>query len=318
VVDRLRNGLAILAAMAFVVPPAAAVDVEGTLAALQSLRASYARSPQGLPIAFDHALTAWQRSPRSLVLSGDRIPGEPDPYVMTHPLFWFTHADGTVLLVDAGLRPAEAASFGRSQEWVGADAPRCDPGALTRIPAEAIRAGVFSHLHVDHLDGLNALCAPGRPVPIRLSPEQESSEERFEARGRALLDELETEGCVVRQPFALVGSGLEAPEVGGFRGIHRVAVPGHTPGSQLIVAFVSAGGPEPRAIVIAGDVVNHRFGYRHDRPKPWWYRKLLVREDDEQQASNRRLLARLEQEGFEIWVNHHLDVPPDAPGVPCE
>lgn len=314
-----RLGVLAAAAMAIgCAEPTPAPDPEGTLAALRSLRAAYERSPEALPVAFDHVLTAWQRAPRGLVLSGEPTPGEVDPYVMTHPAFWVTRADGGVLLVDAGLRPAEAASFARSMEWLGADAPRCGRAALSRIPAAAVQASVFTHLHVDHLDGLRALCEPGRPIPVRPSPEQLSSDERFEKAGREQLEAMEAEGCVVREPFALGEGDPAAPELAGFPGVHRVAVPGHTPGSQLIVVFLAASPEPPRALVIAGDVVNHRAGYRHDRAKPWWYRKLLVREDDALQAHNRALLAQLAQEGFEILVNHHLDAPSGGSGVACE
>jgi glyoxylase-like metal-dependent hydrolase (beta-lactamase superfamily II) len=96
-----------------------------------------------------------------------------------------------------------------------------------------------------------------------------------------------------------------------------VAVPGHTPGSQIVVGYLASPDGPVRAVVIAGDVVNHEAGLRHDRPKPWWYRRLLVREDDALQARNRALLVRLARDGFEIRVNHHVPVPSGTAEAPC-
>ena len=296
--------------------PARGVEGETALKALVALRSGYAQNPDALPTRFEMNLTAWQTSPRRLVLSGDRTPGEEDPYVMTHPLFQFRWASGRVLLVDAGLEPGSARAFGRPSEFLGADPIRCGRDAFAAVSPASVRATVFTHLHVDHLQGLRALCRDGVRIPVRLSPEQRTSEERFEAAGRDELAEMTESGCVAEEAWAVEGDG-EAPALAGFPGLHRVAVPGHTPGSQMLVGFVRTADDSLRAVVVAGDVVNHRAGFRHDRAKPWWYRKLLVREVDDLQAANRKLLARLDQAGFEIWVNHHVAVPEGLIGSPC-
>jgi len=310
-----RLGIALAAAL--FAGSARALDVDGTVAALRSLRASYERSPAGLPVRFDLSLTAWQATPRGLVLAGDRTPDEEDPYVLTHPIFRFVWADGGVLLVDAGLSPGEAVGFGRATRWLGAGLVACGRDAFAGIPPASVRGTLFSHLHVDHVDGLRALCREGAAIPVRVSPEQRASGERFERVGREALDELTRAGCVREEPWEVTGEGLAAPGIAGFPGIHRVAVPGHTPGSQIVVGYLASPRGPPRAVVVAGDVVNHRAGLRHDRPKPWWYRRLLVREDDALQAANRALLARLARDGFEIQVNHHVPVPEGAPETPC-
>jgi len=305
--------LALLAAA----PGARAVDVGATVAALEALRDRWAGDPSALPVSFETRLTAWQTAPRGLVLAGDRTPDEEDPYVMTHPLFLFRWADGTSAVADAGLAPEDARGFGRASEFLGADATVCGEAPFAGIDPATVRAAVFSHLHVDHVKGVAALCRADAPVPVRISPEQEASDERFEASGRGELLALAEAGCARVEPFDLVDEASVAPGLAGLPGLHRVTVPGHTPGSQLIVGFVHDGAGPPRGVVVSGDVVNHRAGIRHDRPKPWWYRRLLVREVDELQAENRHLLARLEAAGFEVQVNHHVPVPEGTKGVPC-
>jgi glyoxylase-like metal-dependent hydrolase (beta-lactamase superfamily II) len=294
-----------------------AVDIDATVTALEALRARWSADPSALPSSFETRLTAWQEAPRGLVLSGDRTPGEEDPYVMTHPLFLFRWADGTTAIADAGLPPEKARGFGRASEFLGAEKTVCGQAPFAGIDPATVRAAVFSHLHVDHLQGLAAVCREGAPVPVRVSPEQSASDERFEASGRDELQEMVESGCLRQEDFALEDEDSAAPGLAGLPGLHRVAAPGHTPGSQLVVGFVRREGAAPRALVIAGDVVNHRAGIRHDRPKPWWYRRLLVREDDDQQTRNRHLLARLEAAGFEVLVDHHLQVPEGTPGVAC-
>lgn len=295
-------------------PPA--VDVEAVVETLETLRADAARSADALPVAFETRLTAWQEAPRWLVLSGDRTPDEVDPYVMTHPLFAFRWADGTRLVVDAGLAPDGARAFGRPSELLGAERTVCGADAFAGLDPASVRAAVFSHLHVDHVQGLEVLCGGGTRIPVRVSAEQRGSDERYEAQGRETLEALEAGGCVEIAPLATRGGG-PAPGLSGFPGIHRVAVPGHTPGSQLVVGFVRDGAEGVRGVVVSGDVVNHRAGFRHDRPKPWWYRRLIVREVDALQARNRQLLARLDRRGFEILVDHHLEVPSGAEGEAC-
>jgi glyoxylase-like metal-dependent hydrolase (beta-lactamase superfamily II) len=309
--------LAMALAVTLLAGGAGALDVDGTAATLSSLRESYARSPAGLPLRLEHSLTAWQTTPRALVLAGDRTPGEEDPYVLTHPIFRFVWADGGVLVVDAGLSPREAAGFGRTTRFLGADPIVCGRDAFAGVAPARVRGALFTHLHVDHWDGLRALCRDGAVIPVRVSPEQRASDERFERLGREGLDALARDGCVREEKWRVSDGTPAAPGIAGFRGIHRVAVPGHTPGSQILVGYLASPAGPVRGVVVAGDVVNHRAGLRHDRPKPWWYRRLLVREDDGLQAASRALLARLERDGFEVWVNHHVAVPTGVAQTPC-
>jgi glyoxylase-like metal-dependent hydrolase (beta-lactamase superfamily II) len=301
--------------------PPPGVDVDAVVETLETLRADAARRPDALPVAFETRLTAWQEAPRWLVLSGDRTPDEVDPYVMTHPSFAFRWSDGSRLVVDAGLAPEGARAFGRPSELLGAEKTVCAADAFADLDPTSVRAAVFSHLHVDHVQGLEVLCAGGTTIPVRLSAEQRVSDERYEAQGRETLETMASDGCVALAPLATEGGG-PAPGLTGFPGVHRVAAPGHTPGSQLVVGFLPAedgagGGGAVRAVVVSGDVVNHRAGFRHDRPKPWWYRRLVVREVDALQARNRQLLAELDRRGFEIRVDHHLEIPPGVEGEPC-
>jgi glyoxylase-like metal-dependent hydrolase (beta-lactamase superfamily II) len=119
---------------------------------------------------------------------------------------------------------------------------------------------------------------------------------------------------VKREPWSVTDAGAAVQALGGFPGAYRVPVPGHTPGSQIVVAFVASPGRAARGVVIAGDIVNHRLGFARDVDKPLWYRWLIVREDAEQQAERRALLHALDAAGFEILVSH--DLPGAESGLP--
>jgi glyoxylase-like metal-dependent hydrolase (beta-lactamase superfamily II) len=260
-----------------------------------------------LPVTFRVNVTAWQESPRSLVVSGDPAPGEPDRYPMTHPVFAFEWTDGRQLVVDAGLARSEAAAFGAPADWLGGEAMHCNPSAWDALGRHGRRvaAVLFTHLHEDHVTGVLELCREG-PVEVRLSPEQQASSERFERVGREWLEDPERKSCVRRAPWRSDGEPAAVEALTDFSGVFRVAVPGHTPGSQLLVGFVAGRSGEVRSVVIAGDVVNHRAGFQRDLPKPWWYRWFIVREDEDAQRGQRARLRALDAAGFEILVNHHL------------
>jgi glyoxylase-like metal-dependent hydrolase (beta-lactamase superfamily II) len=93
-------------------------------------------------------------------------------------------------------------------------------------------------------------------------------------------------------------------EVEGFGGVGVVDAAGHTPGSQVVLAVLHAGGAT-RRLAFTGDVANHVAGIRLDVGKPPAYRALVVPEWDERLGRVRRWLRHLEQDlGFELVVAH--------------
>jgi len=298
---------------------------EAIRAALLAARAEAEARPDALPVAIHTRNTARQSAPLMTVLAGAWTGGFWTEYSMTHPLFAFEWEDGRLLVVDPGLAPAAAAEFGRPLDWAGGGAICSDPGAWDplRERADRIRAVLFTHLHVDHVSGVSELCAGSgedggagaspEPLPVLLGAPQRGTDERFERDGLVLLEELATErpGCVRLETPEAWSAERALHAVPGLPGAYRVAVGGHTPGSQLVVAFVrraeSAGGAAGvDAWIVSGDVVNHRRGLTEDLPKPWWYRTLLIPEDSERQAELRALLRELRDDGFAVLVNHHL------------
>ncbi|MGI9591418.1 MAG: MBL fold metallo-hydrolase, partial [Myxococcota bacterium] len=95
--------------------------------------------------------------------------GEAGPCIV-HPVFVLEWADGRLLLVDAGMEAEAARTFGEPMELLMGAAPT-QPG---RAVADALGAArsrlaglIFTHLHVDHTQGIAGLCPAGAPaLPI--------------------------------------------------------------------------------------------------------------------------------------------------------
>jgi glyoxylase-like metal-dependent hydrolase (beta-lactamase superfamily II) len=220
---------------------------------------------------------------------------------VVHAVFVLEWADGRVLLVDAGMDAEAARQFGRPMELLLGAEPvevgRSVSAALGKA-RDQVAGIVFTHLHVDHTQGIALLCADGAPpLSVYMTPAQL---ERPNYTTRPGLNQVRDAPCGRIVPLPDTGIAL-LPELHGV-GIVRVA--GHTPGSQVVVAWV---GKPARGYVLAGDVVFDMGQIRDDRPKPLAYRLLVTPESDEQLGKVRRWLHSLEiEESFSIIPSHDL------------
>jgi glyoxylase-like metal-dependent hydrolase (beta-lactamase superfamily II) len=310
--SKTRRFAALLAFWMLGAPASAETQTDALVASLVERRDQAIAHSNTLPVALVQRITAWQDAPLYLVLD-ERQDADPDSYSMTHPTFAFRWNTGRLLVIDPGLALDEAEEFGATTKLLGGGEMHCDPNAWSELLVPDVRIGaiVFSHLHADHTTGVRELCSASRTVAVQLSPEQRASDERYERQGREGL-EAAVDTCLTFDPWAVEDSGEAVEALTSFPGVYRVAVPGHTPGSQLVIGFVQGEGRTPKGYVIAGDVINHRLGLDRDIDKPWWYRWFIVREDSEQQRVNRQLLRKLQSAGFEILINHDLRQP-DVP-----
>ena len=259
-----------------------------------------------LPERLSWIETSRQQMPRRLVLEPSRDPHPDEPYAMAHAVFVLEWADGRRLLVDAGMEREAARAFGRPLAWLGA-AP-IEPLTTAADALAPVLSGVapgalgivFTHLHVDHVDGVAELC---RVIPPRVrlrAFQREAQATRTNHTTRPARTLLEAAPCVER---VRLGEAPAAP-VPGFPGVFVIDAAGHTPGAQVIGAFVrTADGP--RGFLLAGDVANALDGVLHDVPKPRAYRLFVVPEHGPRQQRLRRFLrAASEQGGFAIHVAH--------------
>jgi glyoxylase-like metal-dependent hydrolase (beta-lactamase superfamily II) len=266
-----------------------------------------------LPVRLSFINTASQRMPRSAVLDASRDPQPQAPYVMSHPSFVVQWADGRLLLVDVGMTREGAISFGGTIEMLGDAAPIEAHGSVAeRLGAgrQQVQGIVFTHLHTDHVGGIGDLCrGVGHPLPVFMTQAQDERTNFTTRPGQRLLRDA---ACVRRERLA----GTSPLPVPGFPGVVVIPAGGHTPGSQMVVAFVKDDRGVRRYLLV-GDIVNNIDGITHNLPKPSLYSLLVVPEDAPRLAELRKYLRALRDEsGVALLVSHdQLDI--ERTGVPA-
>ena len=247
-----------------------------------------------LPIKVSVIETAEQVMPRRAVLDPNTDPTPDASYVMTHPSFVLEWADGRLLLVDTGMTRAGAIKFGQPMETLAGAAPatplKSVASALDKDLAR-VKGIVFTHLHLDHVDGLRDICARlEKPVKVFMTGGQLDTWTVFTSEGKDVV--LHSAGCT--EPVRIGPAKLIPLE--GFPGVGVIHAAGHTPGSQIVVAAVRDQAGTLKRWVFSGDVTNTIDGIRHDISKPLLYRLVIVPEDDDRLGELRRYLRALEQD----------------------
>jgi glyoxylase-like metal-dependent hydrolase (beta-lactamase superfamily II) len=243
--------------------------------------------------------TAGQTMPRRQVLDARRDPAAGRPYRLSHPVFVVEWADGRMLLVDTGMTPQGALAFGRPMELMAGAGPMEPVASVAELLADELpRVGavVFTHLHEDHVGGMDSLCAGhGEKVKVFMT---EAQAKRPNYLTRAGLRRVSEAPCADMVILENEGPLLPVP---GYAGVWIIAAGGHTPGSQMVVVRLGAGG----SFLLVGDVVNQADGIVHGIPKPLLYRTLIVPEYEQRLVQLRSFARRLEAEaGFEALVSH--------------
>lgn len=261
-----------------------------------------AKPPEGteLPTRVSWINTASQFVPRAALIDPA---GDPDAGAwsrMSFPAFVIEWADGRILLVDAGMDAGAARDFGKPIERVlGADPvePLADVGAALGRARDRVAGIAFTHLHDDHVQGIESLCrTSARPIEAFLGAAQAEHPHYLTRAGLS---------AVKASPCLHVTQLPDQPSVDlpGFPGVSVIHAAGHTPGSQLIVAHLANRGAKP--IVLAGDIANSYDGIERNVPKPWWYSLLIVPEDTERLGELRRYLQDLAGRlGATVLISH--------------
>jgi glyoxylase-like metal-dependent hydrolase (beta-lactamase superfamily II) len=255
-----------------------------------------------LPIKVSVIETSEQVTPRRGVLDPTHDPMPDRAYVMTHPSFVLEWADGRLLLVDAGMTQAGAIKFGQPIEaLMGAGPAKALKTVAAVLDGDVARVKgiVFTHLHLDHVDGVRDLCPRfEKPVKVFMTGGQLDTWTLFTSEGK---DVVTRSACL--EPTR-IGPGKLIP-LEGFPGVGVIHVAGHTPGSQIVVAAVRDKAGTLTRYAFSGDVTNTIDGIREDVSKPLLYRLVIVPEDDDRLGELRRYLRALEHDQKLVIVPSH-------------
>jgi len=274
-----------------------------------------AAEPDG-PIAVEFLVTASQASPLG---------------VLGHLVFVVRWADGRAFMIDAGMDRAEAAEFAELLKLIwGADDGRFhgDVAELLGDDLRQVRGVGFTHLHIDHSQGVVPFCAARGNVVARsdalagaedLARDESAArvENVFVYQTRWQAEEHNfntTEGASLveascLEPRTLSGDGVM--RIDGFPGLGVVALGGHTPGSTLFAVPVAG-----HLWLFSGDVTNTKAALLADVGKPFYYSHLAVPENTARTAELRQWLAALDaRTDTTVIVSHDLpDI--EASGLP--
>jgi len=298
VASLLLIGLAVL-----LVPPHWQIrHIEPPLPSAVELRA-LASEPDG-PVAVEYLVNASQSSPLG---------------VLGHLVFLVRWADGRAFMIDAGMDRAEAAEFAELLKlMLDADEARFhgDVAELLGQDLRQVRGVGFTHLHIDHSQGVVPFCAAlGDAVDgddalardehaVAYQTRWQAEEHNFNTREGARLVEA---SCL--ESRALSGGRLLRIEA--FPGLGVVALGGHTPGSTLFAVPVAG-----HLWLFSGDITNSKAALLGDVVKPFSYSYLAVPEHTAHTARLRRWLAALDARAdTTVIVSHDLpDI--EASGLP--
>jgi len=220
--------------------------------------------------------------------------------VIAHSVFLAEWPDGSLFEVDAGMDAAAAVEFGELMKLMagGGEVTPLGPvpeqigGAMARL-----RGLGFTHLHTDHTQGVDALCAVGPAPGARV----------YQGSAQAALRDPNTEegaSRVERSCFERVVAGDEGLLTpGAFPGMALIPLGGHTACSTMF-AFAVDG----HVWLLSGDITNTREALLANTGKGFVYSGLLVPENTRRTEQLRRYLAELDAEDdITVVVSHDLE-----------
>lgn len=235
------------------------------------------------PIAVEYLVNASQSGPRG---------------TLGHDVFLVRWADGRTFMIDAGMDRAAAAEFADLLKlmWGAEDGRfRGDVAAQLGDAIEQVQGVGFTHLHIDHSQGVVPFCAARGPGASVYQTRWQAEEHNFNTTEGA---EIVEASCLA--PRAITGGALM--RIDDFPGLGVVALGGHTPGSTLFAVPVAG-----HLWIFSGDTTNTKAAILEDTGKPFFYSFLAVPENTARTAELRRWLAALDaEEDMTVIVSHDL------------
>jgi len=215
-----------------------------------------------------------------------------------HTVFLIEWGNGNLFMIDAGMDRASALEFGQLMETALGAEEAVPHGNIAELLGDDIErvAGVgFTHLHIDHTQGLVPFCEV-----------RGSGARVYQAFWQAELHNFNTEegAAIVAESCLAAGrlDGAGISTIGGMPGLGIVGLGGHTPGSTLFAIAVG-----DRLWLISGDTTNTKAELLSNSGKGFLYSYLLVPENTERTEELRLWFAGLDaNEDMTVVVPHDI------------
>jgi glyoxylase-like metal-dependent hydrolase (beta-lactamase superfamily II) len=228
---------------------------------------------------------------------------------IVHSVFLAEWPDGALFEVDAGMDAQRAVAFGELLRPLSGGGAVTAHGTVSELVGDAVsrvRGLGFTHLHIDHTQGVQALCAAGPASGARVYQGSQQA---------ALRDPNTREGgdLVAASCFEKAVAGDEGLlTLAEFPGMALIPVGGHTACSTMFAFAVNG-----HVWLLSGDITNSRAALLADTGKGFVYSGLLVPEDTRRTQELRRYLAALDAEDdVTVVVSHDLEAL-QASGLPA-
>lgn len=219
---------------------------------------------------------------------------------LVHSVFLAAWPDGSLFEVDAGMDAARAIEFGKLLERMSGGGAVAVKGTVSQQLGGAvarIRGLGFTHLHIDHTQGISALCAagPARGARIHQGTAQATLRDPNTGEGADLV----AASCFERS----VAGDEGLLTIAELPGMALVPLGGHTACSTMFAFAVNG-----HLWLLSGDITNTREALLMNEGKGFLYSYLLVPEDVRRNEELRRYLAALDAEDdITVVVSHDLE-----------
>ena len=210
--------------------------------------------------------------------------------------------NGRRFLIDAGMSRQEAENFAALLQKMDPSAGQATVnGSISELlgpDTKYVAAVGFTHLHIDHTQGIKNFCDVRGPGALLLQTESQRELHNFNTTEGA---DIVSSSCLKRAAFSS-GDNESLYKSPQFPGIAAFALGGHTPGSTLWVVALG-----DKVFLFSGDITNDKASLSQDTPKSAIYSYLLVPENTKRTAELRKWLHTLDQnDRFSVIVSHDL------------
>jgi glyoxylase-like metal-dependent hydrolase (beta-lactamase superfamily II) len=212
-------------------------------------------------------------------------------------------ASGKRFLIDTGMSRSEALKFADLLKQLDSSA---GSATIYTTVSEALGSEVkdvaavgFTHLHIDHIQGIENFCAVrGDGAQLLQLPSQRELQNFNTTQGADLLEN----SCLKRSDFSR-SKGATLYQSNEFPGLGAFELGGHTPGSTLWAVAIA-----DKVLLFSGDITNDKASISHNIDKPALYSYVLVPENTKRTAELRLWLKETDASAqFSVIVSHDLE-----------